>query len=89
LALSVRVEYVPAGRYVWNPIQLSSHLLGISALEVVSGKTPEEALAAAQKRDPTVTENQIHRTRGVFAIIELNSKGLPWQVFGTPMATVQ
>ena len=83
----VHLDYLPAGRYVWNPPPGNSHLLGISADQVVSGRTLDEALAAAQKVDPGATKSQIHRTRSVFAI-ELKQAGSNLQVIGTPMVTL-
>ena len=83
----IHVDYVPAGRYVWNPPPGSPHLLGISAIQVVSGKTPEAALAAAQKIDAAANRSQIHRSRGVFAI-ELNQDAPNRQAIGTPLETL-
>ena len=81
------MDYVPAGRFVWHPAQSSSHLVGISAVQVVSGKTEAEALAAAQKIDPNATKNHIYRSRGVFAV-ELNQDRPIRQVIGTPLVTL-
>ena len=81
------VDYVPAGRYVWHPAQ-GRYMFGISARQVIPGKTAEEALAAAQKIDPTADKNQIGRSRGVFAV-EIIRNGLPFQVMGTPLTTLQ
>ena len=84
----IHVDYVPAGRYVWNPARGSPHLLGISAIQVISGKTAEEALAAARQIEPAATKNQIHRSRGVFAI-ELNQDSPSRQVIGAPLETMR
>ena len=81
------VSYVPCGQYVWNPAPGSPFTEGIIALRVVSGRTPEEALAAAQKIDPTATAAHIHLSRSVFAITTYNDKGKAW-VRGTPGETM-
>ena len=83
----IHVDYVPAGRHVWNPAPGSLHLLGISATQVVSGRTAEETLAAAQKIEPTATRGQIHRSRCVFAI-ELNQGRPTQQIVGAPLETL-
>ena len=83
----IHVDYVPAGRFVWHPAQSSPHLVGISAVQVVSGRTEAEALAAAQKLDPNATKNQIYCSRGVFAV-ELNQNSPNRQVIGTPLVTL-
>lgn len=65
-----RVEYAPAGWYAW-----SKRVEDRFRVPLVSGRTSEEALAAARKRDPTVTPAQIEQSGGVLAVTKFSPGG--------------
>jgi hypothetical protein len=78
----IRLVFVPAGRYVWYAPHDRFTTEQYFALPVASGKSPEEALAAARKVDPKADAREIHRTRGVLTLFitydsYLHSQGMP------------
>jgi hypothetical protein len=61
----LRVEYIPAGRYLWHPVvTMEQYNAGAKNWPLVAGKSAAEALAGAQRYDPSATEEKIRRTRG-------------------------
>jgi len=60
-----RVEYVPAGRYVW--VRRRAQAQG-KAYPLIAEPTFEAALAAARRIDPAASEDQIARSEGIFAV---------------------
>jgi hypothetical protein len=89
LGSRLRVEYVPAGRYVWHPRGgLITSGDAQSALPLIEGKTPEEALTAARQTDPKATEGHIHRTNGVLAITVIKEDGTMW-AYGKPLPALR
>lgn len=72
----LRVEYVPAGAYVWMPLVTTAETgERLSRLPVVAGKTIPEAVAAARKHYPDATEKQFRRSLGVLAVTVESSAG--------------
>jgi hypothetical protein len=80
----LRVEYVPAGSYVWVPgvpsVEIGERL---NHLPVVAGKTVPEAMAAARKHYPEAGEKQFRRSLGVLAVT-VESPGEPPSQEGRP-----
>lgn len=79
--MRLAVAYVPAGRYLWIPVVESEEAKQRAAARpVVSGPTPEAALAAARKVDPRADSDQIKRCAGVLSIRCVPRQGSPWSV---------
>ena len=70
-ALRLRVDYAPAGWYVWRPLFLLGEHNKRYKAPLVSARTGEDALAQARGHDPNATAQQIERSDGVLAVIEL------------------
>jgi hypothetical protein len=78
----LRLEFVPAGRYVWYAPHQGLTTEQYFALPVINGKTAEAALQAAQRIHPPAEARNIHRTRGVLTLFltydgRLTSQGRP------------
>jgi hypothetical protein len=83
--LLLRVEYVPAGVYVWFPQVTTSAEAerGRREWPMVSAKTAEAVLAEARRFDPAAEAGEIHRSPGVLSITFTNpSLGATWNVGG-------
>lgn len=73
----LRVDYAPAGAYVWAP---HADLRERSALPVAWGRTADEALAAARKIRPDLPPDQVHQSRGLFGVTQLLDGIAGWQL---------
>lgn len=81
----VRVEYVPSGRYVWNPRRaLEVDGTSQSRLPLIQGRNPDEVLRLARQADAETTESNIHRSSGILAVTVTYGKDNIWG-FGKPM----
>lgn len=64
----LRVEYVPAGAYLWVPVVPRDQALRLSELDIVSGATPDAVLAQARRHYPGATLKQVRQSTGVLAV---------------------
>ncbi len=74
-AVRLRVDYVPAGQYVWHPVIPEEEASGAEKWRMVGARTPEEALAAAQRVYPAADPGQIIRSSGEFSIVLIAPNG--------------
>jgi hypothetical protein len=90
LGTALHAVYAPAGRYVWEPrVRLGTDVRVITKLPVVAARTPAEALAAAQRVDPTATREQIRRQQGTLAVWFTDAQGEVVREIGKPRISLQ
>jgi hypothetical protein len=82
----LRVEYVPAGVYVWVPTVPTAEIGGrLSRLPVVWGKTLPEAVIAARREYSEATGTQFRRSLGVLAITVESASGEVFRIGKPPV----
>lgn len=77
-----RIDYVPSGRYVWEPYLPPDQQMSAFRQPVASGTTAESALTEARKQDPNAASSDIVRSSGAFAVTQLNAQGQAFVVEG-------
>jgi hypothetical protein len=84
----IRIDYVPATRYIWVREIDPGGIVDVRRQRIISGRTAEDALAAARRVKPDVTASQIHRLDGALAVSLLMPKGGDAILAGDPLIRV-
>jgi hypothetical protein len=71
----LRIDYAPAGHFIWSPHVPAEMFLEANGWMLASGPTPTAALAAARRIRPEAAENQITQQRGSLAIVLIPPQG--------------
>jgi hypothetical protein len=86
LQTRLRLDYVPAGRYIWVPVVERSANSKAARLPVVAGPTAAEALAVARKIEPQASPQQIRlRPTGLLAVTLLWPNGNSFSLGNRPI----
>lgn len=87
-SLRIRMDYVPAGQYVWHPVVDSDKYGHLVTDPPVVGKTADAALAGARRVYPKAVEKDIKPTvSGVLALTFIYPNGDGWSI-GKPSPIV-